>query len=167
MSARQEILDYLDRIGVAYDLIEHPPVHTIEDCAWAEEKLDCVVPKNLFLTPRNESFYALCLTRPNALFRTADFSKQIGSSRLSFGGPEAMMERLQTTPGAVSPLGLIFPSASQVPLYLDVQLASCPRLGFHPNDNTATLAMAAEDFLNAFLKSLGRQPRFARFPDVS
>ena len=167
MSVRQEILDYLDRIGVAYDLIEHPPVHTIEDCAWAEEKLDCVVPKNLFLMPRNESFYALCLTRPNALFRTADFSKQIGSSRLSFGGPEALMERLQTTPGAVSPMGLIFPSASEVPLYLDEQLAFCPRLGFHPNDNTATLAMAAEDFLNAFLKSLGREPRFARFPDIS
>lgn len=166
MSARAEILDYLDRIGVAYDLIEHPPVHTIEDCAWTEEKLDCVVPKNLFLTPRNESFYALCLTRPNALFRTADFSKQIGTSRLSFGGPEALMAKLQTTPGAVSPLGLIFPSASDVPLYLDEQIPAFPRLGFHPNDNTWTLAMATEDFLGAFLKSLGREPRFASFPDV-
>ena len=166
MSARAEILAFLDRIGVAYDLIEHSPVHTIEDCAWAEEKLDCVVPKNLFLTPRNESFYALCLTRPNALFRTADFSKQIGSSRLSFGGREALMAKLQTTPGAVSPMGLIFASATEVPLYLDEQLASCPRLGFHPNDNTATLAMAAEDFLNTFLKSLGRETKFAHFPDA-
>jgi Ala-tRNA(Pro) deacylase len=166
MSAREDILAYLDKLGIAYDLIEHPPVHTIEDCAWAEEKLRCVVPKNLFLTPRNESFYALCLTRPDALFRTADFSKQIGASRLSFGGPEALMARLQTTPGAVSPLGLIFPSASDVPLYLDERIPAIPRLGFHPNDNTATLSMAAEDFLNAFLKSLGREPRFARFPDM-
>jgi len=77
------------------------------------------------------------------------------------------MEKLRTTPGAVSPLGLIFPSASDVPLYLDEQIPSFPRLGFHPNDNTATLSMAAEDFLGAFLKSLGREPRFARFPDVS
>ncbi len=167
MSAREDILSHLDGIGVAYDLIEHPPVHTIEDCAWAQEKLHCVVPKNLFLTPRNESFYALCLTRPNALFRTADFSKQIGASRLSFGGPEALIERLQTNPGAVSPLGLIFPSASEVPLYLDEQLRKYPRLGFHPNDNTLTLAMATVDFLNAFLKSLGREPRFASFPDIS
>lgn len=166
MSAREDILSHLDRIGVAYDLVEHPPVHTIEDCAWAQEKLHCVVPKNLFLTPRNESFYALCLTRPNALFRTADFSKQIGSSRLSFGGPEALLQRLQTTPGAVSPMGLIFPSASDVPLYLDEQLASIPRLGFHPNDNTWTLAMATVDFLGAFLKSLGREPQFASFPDA-
>jgi len=167
MSARDEILAYLDTIGVAFDLAEHPPVHTIEECAWAEEKLNCVVPKNLFLTPRNQSSYTLCLTRPNALFRTADFSKQIGSSRLSFGGPEALLAMLHTTPGAVSPMGLIFPSAMEVPLYLDEQLSSFARLGFHPNDNTWTLAMATGDFLNVFLKSLGREPRFVRFPDVS
>jgi Ala-tRNA(Pro) deacylase len=149
MSAREEILAFLDENGIHYDLVTHPPVHTIEDCIWAEKQLGCVVPKNLFLTPRNQSFYALCLTRPSALFRTADFSKQIGSSRLSFGGPEALMEKLLTAPGAVSPLGLIFPSAAQVPLYLDEQLKRLPRLGFHPNDNTATLAMATEDFLGA------------------
>ena len=167
MSAREEILAYLDGIGVSYDLAEHPPVHTIEDCARAEELLGCVVPKNLFLTPRNQSSYTLCLTRPSALFRTADFSKQIGSSRLSFGGAEALLERLRTTPGAVSPMGLIFPSAAAVPLYLDERLKSVLRLGFHPNDNTATLAMRTEDFLGRFLPALGRTPRFAFFPDVS
>lgn len=166
MSARGDILAFLDRIGIDYDLIEHPPVRTIEDCAWAQERLRCVVPKNLFLTPRNESFYALLLTRPNALFRTADFSKQIGASRLSFGGPGALMERLHTAAGAVSPLGLVFPSAAEVALYLDERLASCPRLGFHPNDSACTLAMATQDFLSVFLKSIGREPRFARFPDI-
>jgi Ala-tRNA(Pro) deacylase len=166
MSAREEILAYLHGIGIAYDLAEHPPVHTIEDCAWAEAKLNCVVAKNLFLTPRNQSSYTLCLTRPNALFRTADFSKQIASSRLSFGGEEALLEKLHTTPGAVSPLGLIFPSASDMPLYLDDQLQDYPRLGFHPNDNTATLAMATGAFLHVFLKSLSREPWFARFPDI-
>ena len=167
MSVREEILAFLDKNGIRYDLVEHPPVHTIEDCAWAQEKLNCVVPKNLFLTPRNQSSYTLCLTRPNALFRTADFSKQIGSSRLSFGGPEALLELLHTTSGAVSPMGLIFPSAEQVPLYLDEQLQLYPRLGFHPNDNTATLAMATGDFLQLFLQHLRREPRFASFPDVS
>jgi Ala-tRNA(Pro) deacylase len=167
MSARAEILAFLEGIGIAFDLAEHPPVHTIEDCARAEALLGCVVPKNLFLTPRNRSFYALCLTRPNALFRTADFSRQIGASRLSFGAPEALFENLRTPPGAVSPLGLIFPSAADVPLYLDERLASVPRLGFHPNDNAATLAMATGDFLGRFLPNLGRAPRFAAFPDVS
>jgi len=164
MSARDEILSFLDDIGIAYGLLKHPPVHTIEDCAWAEERLHCLVPKNLFLTPRNQSFYALCLTRPGAHFRTADFSKQIGASRLSFGGPEALMDKLRTTPGAVSPMGLIFPSAADVPLYLDESLCDCPRLGFHPNDSAWTLAMATEDFLGRFLAALGRKPHYARFP---
>jgi len=166
MSARREILAFLDDIGIRYDLMEHPPVHSIEDCALAEEKLHCVVPKNLFLTPRNQSFYALCLTRPNAHFRTADFSKQIGSSRLSFGGHDALMEKLRTTPGAVSPMGLIFPSAADVPLYLDESLCACQRLGFHPNDSAWTLAMSTEDFLGRFLEALGRKPAYARFPDA-
>ncbi len=166
MNTREEILAYLDAIKIRYELVEHSPALSIQDCAWAEGRLDCVVPKNLFLTPRNKSFYALCLTRPGALFRTADFSKQIGASRLSFGDAGALMEVLRTSPGAVSPLGLIFPSAAALPLYLDEALKRIPRLGFHPNDNTATLAMSSGDFLNVFLRSLGREPQFTRFPDA-
>jgi hypothetical protein len=56
MSARAEILAFLEGIGIAFDLAEHPPVHTIEDCARAEALLGCVVPKNPLSHARNRPF---------------------------------------------------------------------------------------------------------------
>ena len=31
MDSKQKVLDTLDALGVSYQLIEHPPVHTIEE----------------------------------------------------------------------------------------------------------------------------------------
>jgi Ala-tRNA(Pro) deacylase len=166
MGAREAIFAYLDKLGIRYEAAAHPPVRSIDDCAWAEARLGCTVPKNLFLTPRNKSFCCLCLTRPGALFRTADFSRQIGASRLSFAGEDMLMEKLSASPGAVSPLGLIFPSAADVPLYMDEALGRLPRLGFHPNDSAMTIAMSAADFFDVYLKSLNRAARFVKFPDA-
>ncbi|MDL2205663.1 prolyl-tRNA synthetase associated domain-containing protein [Eubacteriales bacterium OttesenSCG-928-N13] len=156
-SVQDAIFAHLTGLGIAYDLVQHPPVQTIEDCAWAEHTLDAVVPKNLFLTPRNKSAYFLCITRPDAIFRTADVSKQAGSSRLSFGEEQPLIEMLRTYPGAISPMGLIFPEASKMHLLIDRQLRTMPRLAFHPNDSAQTLAMAGEDFFDVFLPSTAHE----------
>jgi Ala-tRNA(Pro) deacylase len=149
------VLAELERLGIAYDLIEHPPVMTIADCMYAQRALGAVVPKNLFLTPRNMSAFYLCLMSPDAEFKTAEISKQIGSSRLSFAPGDQLMRLMKTAPGAISPLGLLFDAGREVRLFADKRLQGEKRLAFHPCVNTATLAMDINDFLNKFLPFTG------------
>ena len=163
MDVKARIYAALDGMGIAYAATRHPLAHTMEDLRAVEARMGCVIPKNLFLTPRNQSAFYLCLARPDAAFRTADISKQIGSSRLSFGPADALDALLHTHPGAVSPMGLALHDAREVGLLIDERLTGEPFLGFHPNDNAETLVMSGADFFGVFLPSVGKTPTYVRF----
>ena len=160
MPVQEKILMRLNDLGIEHQIVTHPPVESIRDCEWAQNELNAVVPKNLFLAPRNLKQYYLLMVMPDAAFHTAAISQQIGVSRLSFGPEEMLFETLCTYPGAISPMGLIFREAKDVTLLVDERLRNCPRLAFHPNDNEVALAMASKDFFDVFLPSTGHVPRF-------
>lgn len=153
-SVKEDVLAALDGLGIAYDLLEHAPVHTMEDCKAAEKALGGVMPKNLFLTPRNHASHHLLVARADAPFRTARISRQLGVSRLSFATSEELMDMLRTLPGAISPLGLLFDGERKVRLAIDRTLRGEKRLLFHPCVNTATLALSGKDFFERLLPSL-------------
>lgn len=157
MSAASEVFAFLDGLGIAYRAVEHAPAYTMADCAAIDERLGALTVKNIFLTTKNKKKCYLCIARPDARFHTADISKQVGSSRLSFA-PEAMLfERLRCHGGSASPMGLIFPEAADVGLIVDSALRGVATLAFHLCDNTKTLAMAGEDFFGRFLPAAGIQ----------
>ena len=161
----REVFARLDAMGIEYEAIEHPAVHTIEDCAATDALLGAVTVKNYFLTTKNRKRFFLCLVRPDARFRSSDISRQAGTSRLSFAGEEDLMARLRARPGAVSPMGLLFEEAAGVELLVDSGLAREDRLAFHPCDNTRTLAMRGADFFDRFLPAVGCAPRFVEVHD--
>ena len=165
MNAAEQVYAYLNSIGIAYESARHPAVMTIADCAPIDRKLNAVTAKNYFLCTKNQKHFYLCIVRPNARFHTADISKQVNSSRLSFAGAEHLERYLRVYPGAVSPMGLIFDAEHVVRLILDRGLTECERIAFHPCDNTRTIAMRTDDFLHAFLPSLGVEPLFVEIHD--
>lgn len=149
------VFDYLDALGIEYRAAEHAPAFTMADCAAVDEKLGALTVKNIFLTTKNQKRCFLCICRPDARFHTADISKQVGSSRLSFAPEEMLFARLRCHGGSASPLGLIFPEAKGVTLIVDSALRREATLAFHPCDNTMTVAMPARDFFGAFLPAVG------------
>ena len=157
---KQKIYDRLSAWEIPFRKIDHAPVFTLEECASISEALGAMVCKNYFLTTKSKKVYAVCIVRPNARFKTSDISKQAGTPRLTFAGEEEMAAMLHTFPGAVSPMGLIFPEAAQVRLLVDAELQNVPELAFHPCDNTASLAMTSEDFFGRFLPACGHVPEF-------
>ncbi len=161
----REVLARLAGLGIAYELAEHAPAHTMADCMETDRRLGCVTAKNYFLTTKNQKRFYLCLVRPEARFRTADISRQAGSSRLSFAAEEHMQRLLRVYPGAVSPLGLIFDEGRQVQLLVDRALKDAQRLAFHPCDNCLTVAMSGEAFFRSFLPALDREPFFVDIHD--
>lgn len=81
--------------------------NTMEVCLEIEKSLKSTICKNLFLVNSNKSQYYLLMLKENKKFKTKVISKQINSSRLSFGSDEKMLEYLDITPGSVSLLGLM------------------------------------------------------------
>ena len=155
MEINERILDGLRRMGVPYDLIAHPPVHTMEECAEPARRLGGVMPKNLFLRPRRQADFYLCVTRPEAVFRASEISRQAGSSRLGFASEEELYAVLRTRPGAISPLALMLEEAKDVRLLMDERLKGEERLVFHPCVNTYSLAVSGRDFFEKFLPAAG------------
>jgi Ala-tRNA(Pro) deacylase len=87
--------------------------------------------------------------------------KIVGDDRLSFGSPERLKANLGLTPGSVSPFGLIHDVRHGVRVIVDEDLRSAERLIFHPNINTASLAIRSADFVR-FLESTGNVVRWVR-----
>lgn len=156
----REVYARLDGMGIPYTSVEHEPVYTIGDCRITDMKLGGVTAKNYFLTTKNRKNFYLCLVRPEARLRTSDVSKQVNSSRLSFGTEEQMLSLLRVHPGAVSPMGLLFDEGNQVRLIVDEGLLQVEKIAFHPCDNTQTLVMNSKDFFDRFLPAVKHAPTF-------
>ena len=87
-----------------------------------EKNLKSTICKNLFLVNSNKSQYYLLMLKGHKKFKTKVISKQINSSRLSFGSDEKMLEYLDITPGSVSVLGLMNDHEHHVQLLVDKDL---------------------------------------------
>ncbi len=79
---------------------------------------------------------------------------------MCFGDDGLLLRCLHARPGAVSPLGLVFDTAGDVRLFLDLALLKAERIAFHPCDNTVTLAMRTRDFMEVYLPAVTHIPVF-------
>lgn len=74
------------------------------------------------------------------------FRKENGLRALSFASADDLQAYLGLTPGAVTPLGLLHDADHAVQFYLDEDFLG-HKIGVHPNDNTATVWLAAGDLV--------------------
>ena len=152
-----ETYDVLDEIGIKYIGVDHPEAMTIEALKDAKEILDVKICKNLFLCNSQKTKFHLLIMPGDKKFLTKNLSKQINSSRLSFGSGEHMEELLNITPGSLSIFGLIFDKDHKVNLIIDKEVLEDEYLGFHPCVNTTTLKVKTDDILNKFIPYTGHQ----------
>ena len=76
------------------------------------------------------------------------FQKSQGLRRLSLASPADLAAFLQLAPGSVTPFGLLNDARHRVEFFLDRRfLEGAGRIGIHPNENTATVWLAARDLL--------------------
>lgn len=82
--------DFLDKLNIEYQRIDHKPAMTMEVCAEIDKALKAMICKNLFLCNRQETNFYLLMIPADKKFKTKDLSAQLGVSRLSFGKEEYM-----------------------------------------------------------------------------
>ena len=161
----ERVYDLLDQLNIDYQRIDHEEANTMEVCLEIEKSLKSTICKNLFLVNSNKSQYYLLMLKENKKFKTKMISKQINSSRLSFGSDEKMLEYLDITPGSVSLLGLMNDHDFKVQLLMDKDLLQDEYLGCHPCINTSSLRIKMKDVFEKIIPSLHHEPIFVEVYD--
>lgn len=146
--------DLLDRLGVAYERVDHEPAMTMEVCQAIDEVLQATICKNLFLCNRQETAFYLLMMLDDKPFRTKDLSAQIGSARLSFAKPEYMEQFLDITPGSVSVMGLMNDKEKRVQLLIDEDVLNSEYVGCHPCINTSSIRLLTKDLVDEVIPAM-------------
>ena len=79
---------------------------------------------------------------------------------LSFASAEDLFASMGLLPGSVTPLGILNDTEHRVRFYLDSEFAG-NKIGVHPNDNTATVWMQADDLMK-LIQNHGNEAVFTK-----
>ena len=152
--------DFLDKLNIEYERIDHEAAMTMEEGADGDEALGALICKNLFLCDRQETTFYLLMRPGDKTFKTKDLSAQIHSSRLSFAKETYMEEFLDITPGSVSVLGLMNDREHRVQLLVDRDVLKGDYIGCHPCINTSSLRIRQKDMWEKIVPALEHEPVF-------
>ena len=158
------IYDRLEELSIPYVRVDHDHADTIEFCHEVEQVLGAQICKNLFLCNRQQTDFYLLMMPGDKPFKTKFLSAQLGCSRLSFADDGHMRDYLQTVPGSVSALELLFDTEKHVQLVIDKDLMADEYISGHPGISTSTLRLKREDMLR-FVESTGHSPTYINLPD--
>lgn len=159
MDEKEKVYQALREAGVKFDISEHEAVFTIEEMSRIPGIRIEDVCKNLFLRDDRGKKHFLLVLRGDKKSDLKEIRKQIGTSRLGFASEERLAKYLGLTKGSVTPLGVINDVNHEVELLIDGDLRGRPRLGFHPNDNRATVWFSCAD-LEKIIDYHGNRRRF-------
>ena len=145
---KQQIYDYLQENSIWHEITQHKAVYNMAELA----EVPCPYPeadaKNLFVRDDKKQNYYLITVKGEKRVNLKAFRKAQGTRNLSFASAEDLLERLALIPGAVTPLGVLNDETRSVQVFLDQDFLQEPGLvGVHPNENTATVWLKAEDLI--------------------
>ena len=158
------VYDLLDRLGIAFERVDHEEAMTMEACVAIDAVLETAMCKNLMLCNRQCTDFYILLTPGEKKFKTSILSKQIGSSRLSFADGQYMEAFLDITPGSLSILGLMNDKDNRVQLLIDKDVLQGEYIGVHPCVNTASLKLKTADLIEKIIPAMGHNPTYVELP---
>ena len=152
---------FLKKKNIPFEMVEHPPVYTIEELY--EQQVPNVewIAKNLFLRDASGKHHFLVMIKGEKTADMKRLSKQIGSTRLSFASEERLMKHMGLKKGSVTPLGVLNNEDRAVWIVVDKDFIG-HNIGVHPNENTATVFMPFEN-LETLIKEHGNTIQYISF----
>ena len=143
---RDVVLRTLAEQNIPYQLWEHPAVYTIEEMDALDLPAPEEVVKNLFLRDAKGRRYFLVVLSKEKQADLRALGERLGV-KLSFASPERLAACMGLEKGSVTPFGVLNDQERKVEVLLDQDLRTRPLVAVHPNENTATVALAPEDLL--------------------
>lgn len=146
---KQEILNMLTDRGIWFEITEHRAVYHMDELLSADLPYPEADAKNLFVRDDKKRNFYLITVKGDKRVNLKEFRKANGTRPLSFASESDLMSIMGLTPGSVTPFGIMNDEERKVKLFLDRDFFEAPGLiGVHPNDNTATVWLRAEDLAN-------------------
>lgn len=147
-----KVYDFLDKLGIAYDRLDHEPAvgaDIVEEITAALSP--AVACKNLFLTNSKGDEFFLLVMRAEKHFVGKVVARQIGSTRLSFASGENLLKYLGVHTGSVSIMCLVNDLNCRVQLLVDADVYGAQYMRCHPCANTSSLRIATADVFSRFV----------------
>lgn len=150
---KEDILKLLTEKDIPHEYVEHPAVFTIEEAQALHMEHGDAVAKNLFLRDDKKRDYYLLSVKESKHMDLRQFQNDQQTRRLSFASEDDLQSILELQKGSVTPFGLLNDKDHKVTFFLDQDFQDS-LIGIHPNENTATIFLKAEDLM-ALLKEAG------------
>lgn len=152
----QDCLDFLKKLDIPYELLEHRAVYTVEE-AMAELPGRTEI-KNLFIQDDKGKRQYLVIMPGLKKLDLKQLAIDLGEKKVRFCSPEKVEAMLGVKPGSVSIFCCLNPNSTHVEVIFDEALLSEPDLGFHPIVNTATVFLPT-DAIHKILGGLTQKNR--------
>ena len=143
---KKETYQFLNDHGVDYEITEDKAVFNMEELNAIELPYPDWDAKNLFVRDDKKKNYYLITVKGDKRVDLKEFRKKHGLRVLSFASADDLMRFMGLTPGSVTPLGLLNDTEHHIHFYLDSEFVG-NRIGIHPNDNSATVWLNADDLV--------------------
>ena len=163
--SRQDLFDYLDKLNIAHNTLDHDPIFRVEDSLELKAQRPGANTKNLFLKDKAGKFFLIC-AQSDTNIHINKLHPILGCKRLSFGKTDPLLELLGVTPGSVTLFSILNDTESAVTLILDGALMNHDIVNFHPLLNDATTAISSADMIK-FAKATGHDPVILDFAELS
>ena len=152
---KKQIYKLLQDKSIWHEITEHEAVYNMEEVALLQLPYPEADAKNLFVRDDKKRNYYLITVKGDKRVDLKKFRKDHGTRPLHFASPEMLMDMMGLIPGAVTPMGLLNDRENRIEWFLDKEFVKEKGLiGVHPNDNTATVWLRAED-LAELIKEYG------------
>ena len=147
MFGKQEVKSFLEEKNIPFEWVEHKAVYTIEEMEeLGLESMD-EIAKNLFLRDQKGKRHFLVVIRADKQANLKELGEKLGVGKLSFASEERLEKYMGLKKGSVSPLGVLNDENCAVEVFFDEDFTKMPRIGVHPNENTASVYLSPEDLL--------------------
>jgi Ala-tRNA(Pro) deacylase len=137
MNFEETLNQTLQNLGIPFRRVAHEAVFTM-----AESKgvlAEKVPVKNLLLQEEKGDRKILVVMCGDKRLDTKALARTLGTKKLRFASAETLFDSLGVTPGSVSLFSLFHDNSDGVEIVVDQALTAEQEVGFHPNDNTATI----------------------------
>lgn len=145
---KEGVYNLLESRSIWYEVSNHGKVYNMNELTAIVMPYPDAIAKNIFICDDKKQNYYLITVKGNKRVNLKAFRKTYNTRPLHFASEQELFKIMKLTPGSVGPFGMLNDTERKVNYYLDKEFMNeSSIIGVHPNDNSATLWLKAQDLI--------------------